>query len=155
MIQDDAVVCRNFAGAVDAISYSNPNTPVCLFLAGFPQGTARMFMRALQRKHSYVDLLRSPIVPLIAVLWPKHKAEEFLEWADAHKLPGHPNPRADDGIAGKWFRDTGQHIRCTVPCLVEHPDIVPSVKGGISAGGKPNRMRSAVVFAEDGLAYDW
>ena len=65
---------------------------------------------------------------------------------------------ADDGIAGKWARDTGQYILCSVPCLVEHPDIVPSVKGGIrSAGptGKRDPHRVALSLAEDGLAHDW
>ena len=152
MIQDDVVVCKNFAGAVDAISFSNKDHPVVLFLGGYPQGTARKFMRALTRKDSYVWMHRSPIVPLVAVLWPKHKAEEFLSWADDHaKLM----TRADDGNAGRWARDTFQEIRVCVPSLVEHPDMVPSVKGGQQARWGKDPQRKALIVAEDGLAYNW
>ena len=145
------MVCRNFAGAVDAISFSNPDVPVCLFLGGFPQGTARMFRRALMHKKSYISLLRSPIVPLVAVLWPRAKAQEFMAWSE-----GHPRmTRADDGNVGRWHRDTKQEILVAVPSLVEHPDLEPSVKGGQQARWGKDPQRRAVVFAEDGLAYAW
>jgi len=145
------VVCRNFAGAVDAISFSNHDVPVCLFLGGFPQGTAGQMRRALIAKKPYIRLLRSPIVPLVAVLWPKAKAEEFLAWGDAHPKM----TRADDGNAGRWHRDTGQEILVAVPSLVEHPDMEPSVKGGRRASWGKDPQRRAVCLAEDGLAYEW
>jgi len=145
------VVCRNFAGAVDAISFSNHDVPVVLFLGGYPQGTARRFMRALKLKQSYVWLHRSPIVPLVAVLWPKAKAEEFLEWSQDHPRM----TRADDGNAGRWQRETAQDIRVCVPSLVEHPDMVPSVKGGQKARWGRDPLRRALSVAEDGLAYNW
>jgi hypothetical protein len=148
VIQDDALVCRNFAGAVDAISYSNPDVPVVLFLGGFPQGTAGNFRKALMRKERYIWLMRSPIVPLVAVLWPKAKAQEFLDWEGK-------TTRADDGNAGRWHKETNQQIRVCVPSLVEHPDMVPSVKGGQKAHWGRDRMRVAVSFAENGLMYEW
>ena len=78
--------------------------------------------------------------------------EEFLRWADE-------NPksitRADDGVAGRWARDTDQDIRVCVPSLVEHPDMEPSVKGGQKARWGKDSMRKAVVWAEDGLAHSW
>ena len=144
------MVCRNFAGAVDCISFSNKHVPVVLFLGGFPQGTARMFLRALKLNKRYVDLLRSPIVPLVAVLWPRAVAQEFLEWGDTHHTT-----RADDGNAGRWHKQTGQHVRVCVPSLVEHPDMVPSVKGGQQARWGKDKQRVAVSVAEDGLAYSW
>jgi hypothetical protein len=115
-----------------------------------------MFMRALLKKQSYVNLLPSPIVPLVAVLWPKAKAEEFLSWATGPvKLPGYPNPRADDGIAAAWMKKTRQEVRVCVPSLVEHPDLVESVKGGQKAHWGKDRNRVALVVAEDGLDYHW
>jgi len=151
VIQDDTVVCENFAGAVDCISFSNKDVPVCLFLGGFPQGTARMFRRAQLHKKPYISLLRSPIVPLVAVLWPRAKAEEFLEWST-----GHPKmTRADDGNVGRWHRDTGQEILVCVPSLVEHPDMVPSVKGGQQARWGKDKQRVALAVAADGLSYQW
>jgi len=151
VIQDDAVVCKNFAGAVDCISFSNPDHPVVLFLGGYPQGLASKFKKALIRKEPYFWMQRSPIIPLVAVLWPKHKAEEFLAWSD-----GHPRmTRADDGNAGRWQRDTMQDIRICVPSLVEHPDMEPSVKGGQQAKWGADPQRRAIHVAEDGLAYRW
>lgn len=150
VIQDDAVVCRNFAGAVDCISFSNPDVPVVLFLGGFPQGTAKRFTRALIRKQSYVTLHRSPIVPLVAVLWPKAKAEEFLLWSQTHKTT-----RADDGNAARWHADTNQEILVAVPSLVDHPDLVPSVKGGQKARWGKDKNRVAIHVAEDGLLHNW
>lgn len=156
VIQDDALVCPNFGPAVEQIAQSNPDVPVVLFLGGFPQGAARLFMRALLRKQPYINLLPSPIVPLVAVLWPKARAEEFLSWASGPvKLPGHPNPRADDGIAASWMKKTRQEVRVCVPSLVNHPDMVPSVKGGQKANWGTNRMRVALVVAADGLDHTW
>ena len=151
IIQDDTIVCENFAGAVDAISYSNKDHPVCLFFGGYPQGTARMMRRASMRKQSYLWMHRSPIIPLVAVLWPRYKAEEFLHWSDTAK----GMTRADDGNAGKWTRETGQDIRVCVPSLVEHPDMEPSVKGGQKSRWGKDPMRKAVLWADDGLAHQW
>lgn len=141
------MVCRNFGATVQQIAQ---DVPVVLFLGGFPGGTARRFMRALMRNQRYIDLHRSPIVPLVAVLWPKAKAQEFLEWGETAKTT-----RADDGNAGRWHRDTGQQIKVCVPSLVQHPDLVPSVKGGMQARWGKDKQRVAVSFAEDGLAYEW
>ena len=151
VIQDDAVVCRNFAGAVDSISYSNPDTPVCLYLGGFPQGSASKFRRALIHKKPYITLLRSPIVPLVAVLWPVQKAREFLEWTNTARRM----TRADDGNAGKWRNDTNQEIRVAVPCLVDHPDMEPSVKGGRKSSQGKDPLRRALHVSEDGLKHNW
>ena len=145
------MVCRNFAGAVDSISYSNPDTPVCLYLGGFPQGSASKFRRALIHKKPYITLLRSPIVPLVAVLWPVQKAREFLEWTNTARRM----TRADDGNAGKWRNDTNQEIRVAVPCLVDHPDMEPSVKGGRKSSQGKDPLRRALHVSEDGLKHNW
>ena len=141
---------------MEQIAERNLNDVVVLFHGGYPGGTARKFMRALMRRETYIWMHRSPIIPLVAVLWPKRKAQEFLEWTGSGvTLPGHPTPRADDGIAGMWARDTRQQIRVAVPSLVEHPDLVPSVKGGQKARWGQDRQRIAVAVATDGLTYDW
>jgi len=143
------VVCDNFGEAVRQIAAAR-DTPVCLFLGGFPQGTAGKFRRALMRNERYITLLRSPIVPLVAVLWPVAVAQAFLEWGDHNRCT-----RADDGNAGRWHKQTGQHIQVCVPSLVEHPDLVPSVKGGQQARWGKDPQRRAVFVAKDGLDYQW
>ena len=151
MIQDDAVVCRNFGPAVEQIAERNPDLPVVLYIGGFPQGTARKFMRAYMRSERYVDMIRSPIIPLVAVLWPRHKAEEFLEWS--HTGPN--MTRADDGNAAKWMNATGQVIRVCVPSLVQHPDVEPPVKGAGKAHAGRDKLRVGLIIAENGLDYQW
>jgi len=99
----------------------------------------------------------APIIPTVAVLWPKGKAEEFLAWAESGVvLPGHPRPRADDGVVARWAKLRRQLFLVTVPSLVQHPDIVPSVKQGPqrAASGRDS-MRVTKLLAEDGMQYDW
>jgi hypothetical protein len=156
VIQDDSVVCQNFAAAVTQVAEANPETPTCLFLAYLPRVTASSATRALKLNQRYCDVNFRDFVPAIAILWPVHKAQEMLAWtAENPKLPGSPNPRSDDAIIGVWMRRTRQRIRATVPSLVQHPDQVVSLIGRRHAWGK-DRGRVALYFCDgDPLNYDW
>jgi hypothetical protein len=156
VIQDDAVVSKNFSAAIYKVAARNPYNPVVLFLGGFPQATAGRLLKASIAGQRYMNLGYAPIVPLVGVLWPIEKARHFLEWAESGvKLVGHPTPRADDGIAAQWMKRTKQEIRVTVPSLVQHLDNVPSVKGGQPAAWGRDRQRVAALFAEDASHYEW
>lgn len=111
----------------------------------------------MARNHRYVSMYpNSTFVPVVAILWPRHKAEQFLAWADSGvRLPGHPTPRADDGVVARWARREKQEFRVTVPSLVEHPDTVPTVKGGGQARWGGDRGRVALFLADDALDYEW
>ena len=157
VVQDDAVPCKNFAPAVEQIAQSNPDTPIVLFLAHLPRRIANLALHAAKRRECYLEIqLRSnDFLPVVAILWPMEKAREFLAWTEAnpHKL-GHKAPRSDDSVAGRWASLTKQTIRFTVPSLIEHPDMEPSLIGRKPSWGR-DRGRVALFFAEDGLAYDW
>ena len=153
VIQDDAIPCRNFAPALEEIAAAN-DVPVCLFLARLPRRTSTDATKALKANRRYVTLFIRDFVPVVAVLWPRAKAQEFMAWAQNAKLPGQPNPRSDDAVVGRWMMTTRQEIRATCPSLVEHPDMEASVIGRQPAWGKdPGRV--ALHLAEDALAYDW
>lgn len=155
MIQDDAQVSLNFAEAIQVIA-SKVEVPVVLFLGGFPQAIAVRQRKAMMAGQRYITLTPSPIVPLVAVLWPRVKAQEFLAWSQSGvQLIGHPTPRADDGIAAQWMKRTRQEIRVTVPSLVQHLDDVPSVKGGQPAAWGKDSQRVAALFTEDASEYEW
>ena len=155
VVQDDARPCANFAAAAEKIAEANEDVPVALFLAYLPRVTASNATRAMKLNQRYADVNFRDFVPAIAILWPRHKAEEMMAWTEANpKLPGNPNPRSDDAIIGYWMRRTRQRLRVSVPSLVEHPDLVPSLIGRRAAWGK-DRGRVALFMAEDGLAYDW
>lgn len=150
IIQDDALPCAHFPVALRQVAERHPSTPVCLFLGGAPSSTAAQARRAWNKNRRYTPLLNTNFVPLVAVLWPRDKAEAFLEWSRTAKTT-----RADDGNAGKWMSRTKQPFLCTVPSLVEHNDFVPSVKGGRVHKPGVEAWRHAVLLAEDGLEYEW
>jgi len=154
IIQDDAVPCLNFAAAVEQVAASNPDAPVSLWLSYHPAGTAGRARQAMIRNKRYVWFGYTKYVYLVAMLWPRRLACDFLEWSatDRDTL----RHRADDGVVAKWARETRQEIRVTVPSLVEHPDVVPSVKGGSQkAAAGHDKARVAMLLAEDGLRYQW
>jgi hypothetical protein len=101
----------------------------------------------MQRGERYVPLGPVSFMPLVAVLWPRRQAERFLAWASVNKPT-----RADDANAGRWARRMRQPVLCTVPSLVEHDEVTPSVKGGSVNTGS---WRRAELLASDALAYDW
>jgi hypothetical protein len=155
VVQDDVTLCPNFVPAVEKIADANPNTPVCLFLARLPADAAARATRALKYGDRYVTFGLRSFVPVVALLWPSAKAEEFMEWVGSGvKLPGESNPRSDDAVVGRWMATTRQEIKATVPSLVEHPDLEPSLIGRRRAWGQ-DKGRVALHLAEDGLAYDW
>lgn len=94
---------------------------------------------------------------MVAMIWPRPKAESFLTWAETAKLPGMPNPRSDDAVVGSWMKFTRQEILATVPSLVEHPDDTPSVKHDKLKDFYGGKSRRAIWFAgdDDPLLKDW
>ena len=150
IVQDDVEPVPNFAGAVTQIAKRHASTPVCLFLSKVPAGAAQRARRALQKGYQYVRLYPAPFVPLVGMLWPRHKACEFLEWTKTDvQLRGYPNPRADDGICAQWVKRTKQEVLVACPSLVEHLG-VPSIKGLRTVEGW-----KAMQLAEDGLDHPW
>lgn len=154
LLQDDVRVCRNFPLAVKKIAEAKPDTPVALFLGGLPKQTAANALRAAKRGEHYVPIYFRDFVPVVAVLWPKAKAVEFLEWSKTAKLPGQPNPRSDDAVVGRWMLTTKQLVLATIPSLVQHPDessiIHPKrAKSGLDKG------RVALMFEDDPSGIDW
>lgn len=148
-------MCLNFPLAVEQVAIANKDTPVCLFLGGLPRRTGRDALRAAKAGKCYAQLFFRDFVPVVGMLWPRHKAEEFLEWSKDAKLPGDPHPRSDDAVVGRWMLMTKQRVLATVPSLVQHPDeesiVHPSrAKAGADTG------RVALLYCEgDPLTYDW
>jgi hypothetical protein len=152
ILQDDVVVCRNFAAALAQIVESQPDLPVCLFVSGTRSHTLKRYRRSIDARESYSQIWFQDFLPVVAVIWPRVKVQEFLEWAKDAKLPGMPNPRSDDAVAGSWMRFTKQKVLATVPSLVEHPDDTPSVKWGEDSrvpSGHGNKSKRACWFIGD------
>jgi hypothetical protein len=151
IVQDDTAPVPNFVPALHKIAERNVDTPVCLFLASNPRGAMARARRAMSRDQRYVALYPSPFVPIVAVLWPREKAIQFLEWTESGvTLPGHPTPRADDSVLAAWSKKNREPFIVACPSLVEHLD-VPSVKGVRNAAS----AWKAVFLAEDADQYEW
>ena len=152
IVQDDGQPCLNFVPALEQIAEANPSTPVCLFMGSLPASTAILVKRMLaaKKRKPYMPLSPASFVPLVAVLWPREKAHDFLNWSRSHKTT-----RADDGNASKWMRQTKQLIHVSVPSLVQHDDSQLTVKGGREHIPWMESWRRALVLAEDALSYDW
>ena len=149
ILQDDVVVCRNFPAAVERIADANPDIPVSLFLGGRQFQTVR---DARNSRGPYVLLRPHDPLPVVATLWPRQLAVDFLTWAQANPMAtGRRDPRSDDAVAGVWKSRTRTSVLCTVPSLVEHPDIEPSLIRA-KAGG---RTAARFIGDRDPLDVDW
>lgn len=156
VIQDDAVVCRNFGEAVFKIIAAHPTEVVSLFVGGLRNRTTRDFTMALGRGDRYANIYFRDIHHVVAVLWPAPLAKFFLDWSRTNDIPGMPRPRSDDAVFGTWARKTRNRILCTVPSLVQHPDDVRSTVGLRARSGN-DRGRVAIHYIgdEDPLELDW
>lgn len=122
--------------------------------------TLRNYTRAMRSGFRYSSIWFQDFLPVVGVIWPREKAEEFLEWSKDAKLPGLPNPRSDDAVVGSWMKFTKQRVLATVPSLVQHPDDTLSVKWGEGSNvpsGTENKYRRAFAYIEDTdpLELDW
>ena len=159
VLQDDVLVSRNFAAALEQIADSNPDIPVSLFLSTAPRRTYNL-ASLKYGKVRYVDSHSQDLIHVVGLLWPVAKAREFLAWIDENPR-SLPNPTAayqsDDGLVTRWARLTNQRVRVTVPSLVEHPDDVPSVVNGNKAKGGKDKARTAAYWIgdDDPLVLDW
>lgn len=159
LLQEDVAVCRNFPLAVERIAEAKPDNPVCLFLSWLPNPIVRDARIAIKRNERYIVARAAKFCPVVAVLWPAAAIERFLSWAETAKLPGHPgNVRSDDAVLGEWIRRARETVWICLPSLVQHPDMVPSVKGRQNASWGKDRGRTALQWIgpdRDPLEFDW
>ena len=152
ILQDDVRLCQNFVAATYEIAKANPAVPVVLFLGGLPGRTAGKARQAAKRGRHYVALQPMDFCPVVAMLWPRDKAIEFLHWGREHPQP---NARSDDAVAGHWVDRTKQTVLCAIPSLVQHPDETSVVHAKRAKAGD-DKGRVALMFCEDDpLLIDW
>jgi hypothetical protein len=155
ILQDDVELAKGFVPAVRQIAKAKPDTPVCLFLSRLPRDVSARADRAYKEKQRYVVVPWRSFLPIVAVLWPRHKAVEFAEWTEANpQLPGQRQPRSDDAMGGMWKMRTKQYVLATVPSIVEHPDREPSTVGRMAQWGK-DKNRVAHLLAAHADRFDW
>jgi hypothetical protein len=160
VIQEDVLVCRNFAAAVERIAEAKPDEPVCLFLSWLPNHIANDARDALKKRERYIRVRPAQFCPVVAVLWPVAAAARFLEWTESGvRLPNsHGLVASDDAVLAEWIKRKKETVWIVMPSLVEHPDTMPSVKGRQNAKWGKDRGRIALHWIgpeADPLEFDW
>lgn len=154
VLQDDAIVCRDFPLVCEKIAAARPESLVLLWTGGLRQRSQIEFLQALKEGKRFAPMYFRDIHFVVASLWPKAKAEHFLTWTETHKTPGRQPPKSDDASVGYWARNVHEQVLCSVPCIVEHPDDQPSTIGRWHKNGK-DRGRVAIHFDPDACDLDW
>lgn len=139
ILQDDSIACRNLPLAVNRIIEVIPDSPVCLFMP-MVSATRRNATLAARQGQCFVEVIHRGFMPVVAVIWPRDKAEGFLEWSSTHQSLRRGNGqriehRSDDAMAHLWLRTKREKAFATIPSLVQHPDDVPSTISR-SGGGR-------------------
>lgn len=150
VLQDDALPCRDFGMRLNEALEEKPHDLVSLFVGGLKGHSLRSFRQAQARKERWCVLPRpSRIVHVVALVWPVGLAADFLAWYDEEQdnIPSPQPHRSDDMLVSYWLKTSKpwQTVWATVPCLVEHPDDLPSVAQRHDKGGAGRR---AIAFAD-------
>jgi hypothetical protein len=144
IVQDDALPCAGFRDRMLEAVAEKPDVLVALFAPG--ASTHRVpITRAALAGERWAQL-RPTWVPTVALVWPVELVPRFVAWAD-DRYAGSVR-EGDDGPVGKWAARNHLRAWATVPSLVEHPDVEPSLIGRKHRAGA-NRARVAAMFAGD------
>jgi hypothetical protein len=141
VVQDDARPCLGFSSKCYQAIAERPEDVIAFFLGGAPAHSARLAQQAHRRGERWVKMYASDWCPTVATCWPRFHVERFLAFCDAH-----PSliKMGDDSVAGAWKRAESVDVWATIPSLVEHPDVEPSLIRRKAGAGK-NRYRIAAV----------
>lgn len=143
VVQDDTHPGDGFPEKLLKAITDKPDGLICFFAPGIAPHRAKM-IRATMAGHPYAPL-RAMWIPTVATCWPVGLARDFTVWAD-EKFPDDGTRKGDDGPVGKWANERRNvEVWATVPSIVEHPDIEPSLIGR-KAGAGHNRGRVAAFF---------
>lgn len=157
VIQDDTIVCRNFAPTLELIAAAHPDTIVALFFSKVPKRTYNL-ASLRWGKSRYVDVHTSDLIHVVGILWPVARGQAFVQWCDENpKSIRGREIQSDDANVTRWRQLTKQNVRVTVPSIVEHPDDVPSKVNShrASAGADRGRVAAYWIGDADPLELDW
>lgn len=151
VLQDDAQPCSDFRRRAELALAERPGVLVAFFVPG--TGLHGRWTRdAWKAGKSWVGMPTSANwQPVVALAWPRALIEPFLDYAAGHiarRAARRLHTMCDDPVVGAFCRAEKLQVWATVPCLVEHPDLGPSLVKRRSYGGT-NPARRAAVFVGD------
>ena len=154
IMQDDCVPVPGYAPAVERARELLPDALICLAVQGMLHQVARhRFWAAMEEDGCWlVEFTPVNWVSALAIAWTPELAREALDWDDRSRLPEAFN--SDDARLHRFAKATRIPTWMTAPCLVEHPDDVPSVTGGLVK--EPRAKRQAIaVYPGDASSITW
>lgn len=154
VLQDDVTLCRNFTAAMNAAVAARPDRLIALFVAGQPHDHVQAVWAAAERDEPWARLPNDRWFPVVAAVWPIELVPALITYVEGQTWPA--NFKADDEIVGRFLRSAKLDALATVPSLVQHEDMVPSLLGKRSRGGNdPSRVACCWVGDCDPLTIDW
>jgi hypothetical protein len=153
-VQDDAIVCRDFAATVHRVIDARPDDAVALFVPGVGL-LQRTVLAGCAADERFVELPAREFVPVVAVVMPAGFVDDLRAWAVTARLS--PVMRSDDANVGSFVRAAGRRVLATVPSLVDHPDDVRSLVNAPNfAGLNPQRVAACWAGRDwSPLELDW
>jgi hypothetical protein len=153
VVQDDAIPCRGFRQLAEAALVEHPDELVTFFVPG------RTVLRKLmvdehRRGRRWLQLPQSlNWTPTVALAWPVALAHDFVPAAEAMiaaRARRGMGTHADDPYVGAWRKPLKLPVWATVPCLVQHPDLVQSLyRRTLKPRAGANRSRVAALFVDE------
>jgi hypothetical protein len=145
VLQDDCWPCTNFRERAEAAISDHPRSLIAFFVPGSPGGGRNRVLRASKMHEPYAPIGLGGWIPAVAVAWPVERALQFVSYVE-----GSPrrHTRADDRAISVYARGHRVEVVATVPSLVQHPDVEPSLIGRRASGGR-NPARVAALFCDD------
>lgn len=150
IVQDDAVLCRNFVQGAAAAACHAGDQPVA-FYCGNARPLRGIFDNLVQRARARGNSWVQEQGPYwgVSVAIPTHHIVDLVEWGDAHE---DVTPNFDIRMAA-WYRQKRKKCLYTMPSLVDHRPIHenPSLVEGRTA----NRQARWFIGDRDPLDIDW
>jgi len=155
VLQDDAAVCHGFIDVFHAAVRARSDRVLVFFVSGMPVEHSRAVLEACARDEPWAVIDTARWCSAVATCWPVRHVHPMLRFVDAQRWP--ETFTADDEIIGRYLRHAGERPLASVPSLVQHPDMVPSLVGRKDRQGQdPGRV--AACFADPGCdlsLIDW
>jgi hypothetical protein len=97
---------------------------------------------ALKAREPYADISGASTTPVVALAWPAEHIAPFLRYCG---LSMWSEQRGDDTVVAYFVKKNRLTVLATVPSLVEHPDVEPSLIREQNFNGKSS-IRKAAYF---------
>jgi hypothetical protein len=152
VVQDDAILSRDFLPAARNAAHYAGNRPVSFYLGGVRphfQTTSKLLEDARHRSRSWLET-KGPHWA-VSVMLPTADIDGMIAYGD-----GRPHLTADDDIMSRYYHKQRRRCWYTVPSLVDHrADDNPSLLTGRTLPDVPRQAQWFIGADRSGLDVDW